>query len=76
MSTTYVVTGSEQTATWARRVCSLFERYWSMLRERQKRDRLRATLCNLSDRELQDMGTTRGEIDYVASTRSIDPRGV
>jgi hypothetical protein len=24
----------------------------------------------------QDIGTTRGEIDYVASNRGIDPRGV
>jgi hypothetical protein len=23
-----------------------------------------------------DIGTTRGEIDYIASNRSIDPRGV
>jgi hypothetical protein len=23
-----------------------------------------------------DIGTTRGEIDYVASNRSIDPRGI
>ena len=35
-----------------------------------------ATLCDLSDRELMDIGTTRGEIDYVASHRGIDPRGI
>jgi hypothetical protein len=38
--------------------------------------KLRATLCDLSDRELMDIGTTRGEIDYVASNRDIDPRGI
>jgi len=32
-------------------------------------------LSELSDRELMDIGTTRGEIDYVASNRIIDPRG-
>jgi len=26
--------------------------------------------------ELMDIGTTRGEIDYVASHRGIDPRGI
>jgi hypothetical protein len=35
-----------------------------------------AALFGLSDRELIDIGTTRGEIDYVASHRDIDPRGV
>jgi hypothetical protein len=34
------------------------------------------TLSGLSDWELLDIGTTRGEIDYVASHRDIDPRGV
>ena len=42
----------------------------------RKRQRLPATLCDLSDRELMDIGTTRGEIDYVASNRGIDPEGI
>jgi uncharacterized protein YjiS (DUF1127 family) len=33
-------------------------------------------LSCLNDFELQDIGITRGEIDYVASNRSIDPRGI
>jgi hypothetical protein len=33
-------------------------------------------LSGLSDWELLDIGTTRGEIDYVASHRDIDPRGI
>ena len=37
---------------------------------------LRATLSKLSDTELMDIGTTRGEIDYVAAHRGIDPRGI
>jgi len=28
-------------------------------------------LCRLTDSELADIGITRGEIDYVASNRSI-----
>jgi uncharacterized protein YjiS (DUF1127 family) len=55
---------------------SLFGRYWASFGEWHKRQKLRATLCDLSDRELFDIGTTRGAIDYVASNRSIDPGGV
>jgi uncharacterized protein YjiS (DUF1127 family) len=72
MSTTYGATGLGQTAVSTRRV----SRYWGAFQERRKRQRLRATLCDLSDRELMDIGTTRGEIDYVASNRGIDPRGI
>ncbi|MDF0578582.1 DUF1127 domain-containing protein [Bradyrhizobium yuanmingense] len=76
MSTIYGATRLGQTAASTRRVSSLFKTYWSALQERRKRQRLRATLCNLSDRELMDIGTTRGEIDYVASNRLVDPRGI
>jgi uncharacterized protein YjiS (DUF1127 family) len=75
MSTTYGATGSGQTAV-SRRVSSFFKTYWSAFQEQRKRQRLRATLCDLSDRELMDIGTTRGEIDYVASNRGNDPRGI
>jgi uncharacterized protein YjiS (DUF1127 family) len=37
---------------------------------------VRTALCDLSDWELKDIGTTRGEIDYVASNRGTDPRGI
>jgi uncharacterized protein YjiS (DUF1127 family) len=76
MSTTYGETGFRQTAASTRRVSSFFKEYWDAFQERRQRQRLRATLCDLSDRELMDIGTTRGEIDYVASNRSIDPRGI
>ena len=75
MSATYGATWSGQTAASTRRVFSFFKRYWGSFQERRKRQRLRATLCDLSDRELMDIGTTRGEIDYVTSNRGIDPRG-
>jgi uncharacterized protein YjiS (DUF1127 family) len=80
MSTTYGATGLGQTAASAQRVSSFFKRYWVAFQERLKRQRLRATLCDLSDREFMDIGTTRGEIDYVASvdgpkwTRSDAPQ--
>jgi uncharacterized protein YjiS (DUF1127 family) len=76
MSTTYGAAGLGQTAASTRHVSSFFKRYWGAFQERRKRQRLRATLCDLSDRELMDIGTTRGEIDYVASNRSFDPRGI
>ena len=76
MSTTYSTTGLPQTTTSPRRVSSAFKNFWGAFQDRRKRQRLRATLCDLSDRELMDIGTTRGEIDYVASNRSIDPRGI
>jgi uncharacterized protein YjiS (DUF1127 family) len=59
-----------------RQVYSPLETYWNAFQEWRKRQRLGAALCDLSDMELMDIGTTRGEIDYVASNRSIDPRGV
>jgi uncharacterized protein YjiS (DUF1127 family) len=76
MSTTYGAAGLGQTAASRRHGSNLFKRYWDAFQERRKHQRLRATLCDLSDRELMDIGTTRGEIDYVASNRSFDPRGI
>jgi uncharacterized protein YjiS (DUF1127 family) len=76
MSTTYGETGLGQTAASTRRVSGFLKRYWGEFQERRKRQRLRATLYDLSDRELMDIGTTRGEIDYVASNRDTDPRGI
>jgi uncharacterized protein YjiS (DUF1127 family) len=76
MNTTFSTTGLAQTTGSTRSVFSLFRRYWGAFQEWRKRERLRADLCGLNDRELQDIGITRGEVDYVASNRSIDPRGV
>jgi uncharacterized protein YjiS (DUF1127 family) len=62
--------------TARRQVYSPLETYWNAFQEWRKRRRLLANLCDLSDRELMDIGTTRGEIDYVASNRLVDPRGI
>jgi uncharacterized protein YjiS (DUF1127 family) len=75
MSTTYGATGLGQTAVSTRRVSSFFKRYWGAFQERRERERLRAVLYGLNDWELQDIGIARGEIEYVASNRGIDPRG-
>ena len=76
MSTTFGATGVGQSAVSTRRVSSFFRTYWDAFQERRKRQRLIANLSDLSDRELMDIGTTRGEIDYVASNRLVDPRGI
>jgi uncharacterized protein YjiS (DUF1127 family) len=75
MSTTHG-TWLERTSVSTRHVSSLIWTYWDAFQERRERQRLRATLSNLSDAELMDIGTTRAEIDYVASHRAIDPRGI
>ena len=76
MSTTYGATGLGQAAALAYRVSRFFKRRWDALRERHERQKLRDALSNLSDRDLMDIGITRGEIDYAASHRGIDPRGI
>ena len=76
MSTTYGATGLGQTAISTRHISSFIKEYWVAFQERRRRQGLRTALSDLSDRELMDIGTTRGEIDYVASNRGIDPRGI
>jgi uncharacterized protein YjiS (DUF1127 family) len=63
-------------ATAKRQVYSPFEKYWIAFLEWRKRDRLRTQLCHLTDSELADIGITRGEIEYVACNRSVDPRAI
>jgi uncharacterized protein YjiS (DUF1127 family) len=76
VSTTFIRTSFAQTTGSTRRAIRLFKTCWVEFQEWRKCERLRADLCGLVDRELQDIGIARGEIDYVASNRSIDPRGV
>jgi uncharacterized protein YjiS (DUF1127 family) len=76
MTTTYDETGFGQSSPSARRISSFLRSVRDTFQERRQRLILRATLSNLSDRELMDIGTTRGEIDYVASNRISDPRGI
>ena len=59
-------------AASTRSVLSLLERYWRAFQERRQRQSLRATLHDLSDRELMDIGVTRAEIDCIAARRAID----
>ena len=63
------------TATARRQYYSPLEAYWDAFREWRKREKLRSKLDALSDRELLDIGIGRGEVDYAARNRAIDPRG-
>jgi uncharacterized protein YjiS (DUF1127 family) len=76
MSTIYGAAEWGRRLASARRVVNFLETYWDAFQQRRERERLRADLFDLNDRELMDIGISRGEIDYVASNRCIDPRGV
>jgi uncharacterized protein YjiS (DUF1127 family) len=75
MNTTFTGTGLRQTTASTGHVSRLLKIVRDGFEERRKRREVRAALLNLSDRDLIDIGTTRGEIDYVASNRGADPRG-
>lgn len=76
MSTIHGVTELRANAVPARRVSKFLKALLGAVQERRKRNKLRTALYDLSDTELMDIGTTRGEIDYVASKRDVDPRGI
>ena len=75
MSTTHGTTWLERTSVSTRHVASFIWKYWDAFQERRERQKLRDALSNLSDRDLMDIGISRGEIDYAASHRG-DPRGI
>ena len=76
MSTAHSAAEFGQTTASTRRAYSFFGSHWDAFQEWRKRQRLRADLSCLNDFELQDIGISRGEIDYVASNRSFDPRDI
>ena len=55
-----------------RSVLSLLKLYWRAFSERRRRESLRNSLSCLDDRQLMDIGLTRGEIDYLTPQRAID----
>src|SRR5260370_6601289 len=59
MSTTHGTTWLERKSVSTRHVSSFIWKYWDAFQERRERQKLRATLSDLSDRELMDIGTTR-----------------
>ena len=55
-----------------RSILGLFARYWRALQDWRGRQGPQIALRDLSDRELMDIGLTRGEIDYFTPERAID----
>ncbi|MGL9616410.1 DUF1127 domain-containing protein [Bradyrhizobium sp. U531] len=52
----------------AQSLLGLLTQYWDALRRRHSQ----VALQGLSDRELRDIGLTRGEIDYLTPQRAVD----
>lgn len=61
-----------QVAGRGRRALDLLRRCWRGFQKQYQRHRLRKALSDLSDRDLQDIGLTRGEIECIAAHRAID----
>jgi uncharacterized protein YjiS (DUF1127 family) len=57
---------------WTGRVRIRLGRSWRALRKQVQRYRLRIDLSSMSDRELMDIGVSRGEIDCIAARRTVD----
>ncbi|WP_036050610.1 DUF1127 domain-containing protein [Bradyrhizobium sp. Tv2a-2] len=72
MDTIHNLVELTQTMASARLGLTFLKPSWAALLEWRERCRLRARLYDLSDRELRDIGTTRGEIDYIVANRSKD----
>ena len=71
MNTTYIATRS---AVPTRQAANPLKRHFDAFCAWRIRQTLRATLDDLSDRELTDIGVTRGEIEYlIRSAPSVDP---
>jgi uncharacterized protein YjiS (DUF1127 family) len=60
----------ELVSTWS--IPGLLARYWRALQDWRWRQGPQIALQDLSDRELMDIGLTRGEIDYISPERAID----
>ena len=76
MYTTLGAAELKQATRSTQRVSSFLRSCWGEFQQWRKRDRLRTELYGLNDRELMDIGITRGEVDYFASNRAIDPQGI
>ncbi len=64
--------GPPSAPAWS--VLSLLARYWRAFHDRRRRERLRASLYGLSERELMDIGLTPGDINYIVAYRAFEKR--
>lgn len=74
MDTPYNVIGSKSAIFPASSRLTDVRQCWLALLEWWKRPNVRESLRDLTDRELQDIGIARSEIDLVASNRAVDLR--
>ena len=49
---------------------------WSAFCEERRRKKLRTALYSLGDRELEDIGVSRGMIEHISLNPTVDPRFV
>ncbi|MGJ4907661.1 DUF1127 domain-containing protein [Bradyrhizobium sp. HKCCYLS2033] len=56
--------------TWL--IIRLIGRCWRAIQAWQCRERVRASLYELSERELTDIGITRAEIEHIAALQTLD----
>ena len=78
MITTRRASELAQTADLTSQVSAFFKRCWHAYQEWRRRQKLRATLYGLQDRDLKDIGISRCEIDYLSLMGTdwrTDPRG-
>ena len=67
MTMIQIATAVGQTAASRSHIVSLLAMCWRAFQERQERSRARAILHAMPDRQLRDIGLTRGEIDFVVA---------
>jgi len=75
MNTARSAVGLGQAPASTRDFSGSIRSYWNAFQEWRKYKKLQSDLNDLTDWELGDIGIARGEFDYVAANRSIDPRG-
>jgi len=78
MITTHRPSELVQTADPTSQVSAYFKQCWHTYQEWRRRQRLRATLYGLQDRDLKDIGISRSEIEYLSLNGTdwrTDPRG-
>jgi uncharacterized protein YjiS (DUF1127 family) len=55
-----------------RDVLGSLREYWRAFRERRRRNGLRVSLNDLSERQLMDIGLAPGDIDHIVAQRAFD----
>jgi uncharacterized protein YjiS (DUF1127 family) len=66
----------KQTPVLTRLGMVVLNRCWAAFLQWRGRAKIRAELYRLSDAELQDFGISRGEIEHIASRRTVDPSDI